>query len=292
MNSPLVSVLMTSFNREKYIGQAIESVLASSYMHFELIIVDDRSTDDTVAIAQSYAVNDSRVHVYINEQNIGDYPNRNKAASYAKGEFLKYLDADDLIYRHGIEVMVEYMERFPNAGFGLSVTGFDDDEPYPMLLLPEDIIRSEFLSKSYLTVGPSASIIRKDAFEAVGGFSGVQFIGDTELWLRLAENYPMVLMNPSFNWWRQHPEQQMKQEKKNREIAIKRLNLSLRHLERNRSVFTAEEYQFALKRKKQHFARSILSQTIKKGDLKSLQFYLKKSGLELNDWLAGLRGYM
>ena len=79
MNSRiLVSVLMTSFNREKYIAEAIESVLASTYKDFELIIVDDCSKDNTVGIAKKYEELDSRVKVYINEVNLGDYPNRNK----------------------------------------------------------------------------------------------------------------------------------------------------------------------------------------------------------------------
>ena len=118
-DTPLVSVLMTSYNREKYIGEAIESVLNSSYRHFELIIVDDGSKDRTMEIARQYAEKDQRVKVYRNERNLGDYPNRNKAASYATGKYLKYVDADDLIYPWGLELLVQMMEKFPNAGWGL-----------------------------------------------------------------------------------------------------------------------------------------------------------------------------
>ena len=88
---PLVSILMTAYNREKYIAEAIKSVLSSTFINFELIIVDDASVDNTVAIAQTYAANDNRLKVYINEKNIGDYPNRNKAAGYATGTFITYV---------------------------------------------------------------------------------------------------------------------------------------------------------------------------------------------------------
>ena len=72
-------------------------MLASSYQDWELIIVDDVSTDTSAAIAKSYEKKDARIKVYVNEQtNLGDYPNRNKAASYAKGKYIKYLDADDI----------------------------------------------------------------------------------------------------------------------------------------------------------------------------------------------------
>jgi glycosyltransferase involved in cell wall biosynthesis len=94
---PLVSVLMTVYNREKYISEAIESVMASTYQNWELIIVDDRSKDTSVEIARHYETQDKRIKVYVNEANLGDYPNRNKAASYAEGKYLKYVDASRAI---------------------------------------------------------------------------------------------------------------------------------------------------------------------------------------------------
>ena len=80
MATPLVSVLMTAYNREKYIAEAIESVLASTFQDFELIIVDDCSRDHTVEIVRRYT-SDPRLQVHVNEKNLGDYPNRNRAAS-------------------------------------------------------------------------------------------------------------------------------------------------------------------------------------------------------------------
>jgi len=93
-----VSILTTVYNREKHLAACINSVLACSYQDWELIIVDDVSTDASVAIAKSYEQKDARIKVYVNDKNLGDYPNRNKAASYAKGKYIKYLDADDIIY--------------------------------------------------------------------------------------------------------------------------------------------------------------------------------------------------
>src|SRR5438309_1057271 len=102
MSNPLVSILMTSYNRERYIAEAIESALKSTYTEFELIIVDDGSKDRTVEIARSFESKDKRVKVYVNEHNLGDYPNRNRAAGYATGKYIKYLDADDMIYPWGL----------------------------------------------------------------------------------------------------------------------------------------------------------------------------------------------
>jgi glycosyltransferase involved in cell wall biosynthesis len=119
IKEPKVSILTTVYNHEKYLAACIESVLASSYLDWEMIIVDDQSKDSSVAIAQSYEAKDSRIKVYVNEHYLGDYPNRNKTASYAKGKYLKYVDADDMIYPHGLEIMVQTMEQFPEADFGL-----------------------------------------------------------------------------------------------------------------------------------------------------------------------------
>jgi glycosyltransferase involved in cell wall biosynthesis len=114
-SQPLVSVLTTAYNRQEFVAEAIESVLSSTYKNWELIIVDDCSKDNTVAIAKGYARKDDRIKVNINEKNLGDYPNRNKAASYATGKYLKYLDSDDVLYREGLSKMVDFMERFPKA---------------------------------------------------------------------------------------------------------------------------------------------------------------------------------
>ncbi len=102
MVNPLVSVLMTAYNREQYVGEEIESVLSSTYRDFELIVADDCSTDSTVDIVRQYARSDDRITLIVSETNLGDYPNRNRVASHAKGEYLKYVDSDHVIYPQGM----------------------------------------------------------------------------------------------------------------------------------------------------------------------------------------------
>ena len=94
-------------------------MLDGHFQDFELIIVDDQSTDCSLEIAHEFASKDPRIRVYRNEENLGDYPNRNKAASYARGKYIKYLDADDMHGRFMVDIMVDAMESFPEAGYGL-----------------------------------------------------------------------------------------------------------------------------------------------------------------------------
>lgn len=206
---PIVSILTTVYNREKYIAVCIESVLASSFQDWEMIIVDDQSKDDSVAIAKTYEVKDSRIKVYINKTNLGDYPNRNKAASYAKGKYIKYLDADDLIYPHGLEIMVNTMEEFPSAVLGISQEVVEDYLPYPFEMNSEEAFKREFLKRGVLNLGPTGTIIRRKEFKELGGFTGTRYIGDTEMWYKIALKYPVVKMVPGLTFWRRHDDQEI-----------------------------------------------------------------------------------
>jgi glycosyltransferase involved in cell wall biosynthesis len=213
-NKPLVSVLMTCFNRQAYLAEAIESVLALRYENYELIIVDDCSFDGSFNIASQYAKKDSRIKLYRNEKKLGDYANRNKAASLASGKYLKYLDSDDLIFPWALDVMVECMEKFPAAAIGVS-QNLSLNIIYPKCIFPEKVYRLYYYRNLLLSVGPTATIIRHDIFSRVNGFREVKYIGDTELWLRVAQKNPIVLLPPGLVYWREHHGQQIFEERKN-----------------------------------------------------------------------------
>ena len=204
MSNPLVSVLMTVYNREKYLKNAIESVLASTYTNFELIIVDDCSKDNSVEIARSYGQVDSRIKVFINEKNLGDYPNRNKAATYANGKYLKYVDADDYIYPTGLDNLVKMMEKFPQAGYGLCSLKQDGTQPFPFSLTPSEAYRYNYLGPGIFHKAPLSSMINRKAFEDVGGFPNKRMVGDFEMWHKLSQNYVVVLMPNGIVWYRVH----------------------------------------------------------------------------------------
>lgn len=205
----MISVLMTSYNREKWIGQAIESVLGSTFTDFELIIVDDNSTDNTVAIAKKYAAGDNRIKVFVNEKNLGDYPNRNKAASLAKGKYLKFVDSDDYMYSHGLELMLEAMEQFPEAGFGLCSLKPDKNKPFPFMLSPKEAYEYHFLGPGLFHKGPLTAIFLRSAFESCGGFKDDRMISDTDMWHRMGIRFPVVLMPDGIVWQRLHDQQEL-----------------------------------------------------------------------------------
>jgi len=253
-----VSILTTVYNREKYLVACIDSVLASSYQDWELIIVDDVSTDTSLAIAKSYEKKDARIKVYVNQTNLGDYPNRNKAASYAKGKYIKYLDADDLIYPHGLEIMVHTMEQFPQAGLGISQKVVEDVKPYPFVMEPKETFTREFLMRGVLGLGPTGTIIRRDVFEKLGGFTGTRYIGDTELWYKIALTHPVVKIEDDLIFWRQHDDQEITKGQESFFYLENTFKLKFNTLHKKALPLGAPERQAALKKLKKQFARRVL----------------------------------
>ena len=283
--APMSSVLMTVYNREKYIRQAIESVLNSTWHDFELIIVDDGSSDRSVEIAQSYAVRDSRVRVHINEKNLGDYPNRNQAASLAKGKYLKYVDADDMIYPHGLQILVETMEMFPEAGYGLCSLEQDAERMFPFELIPEAAYHRHYFEQDLFHKAPLSAIIRKEAFEAVGGFSGKQHVGDFEMWHLLSARYPVVLMPHGMVWYREHEEQQMQDNRTNVTVPFKYLKLAMEMLRSERCPLSPQACKAAEHNLLRQQARIIIRTVWQHGPAKAGEL-LSLSSLGPRDLIA------
>jgi len=206
---PKVSVLMTSYNREKYIGHAIESVLAQTFTDFELLVVDDCSRDNTVSIARSYEI-DPRVRVIVNERNLGDYPNRNHAATHARGSFLRYHDSDDIMYPYCLEVMVRALESEPRAGFALSAYERWPGGPCPMLSTPRQSFQREFLGWGGLFWGimPAHALFRADVFRKLKGFPEAGPHSDVLCWLRACAKVNVLLVQADLFWRRSHEDQE------------------------------------------------------------------------------------
>jgi hypothetical protein len=208
-SQPRISVLLTSYNREHYIAESIESVLAQSMTDFELVICDDCSRDGTVGIINDYAKRDSRIRVSVNERNLGDYANRRRAATLAEGRFLKYHDSDDLMYGHCLATMVEPLEAEPRAAFALSGSRSWPGGPCPMLLTPRLAYEREFLGSGLFQQGPASALFRADAFRALGGFPDFNYAGDYLFWLRACATVNVLLVPGDLFYYRIHAGQEV-----------------------------------------------------------------------------------
>lgn len=255
MSAPKLSVLTTCYNREAYISECIDSILNSSFQDFELILVDDRSTDRSWEIIKSYAAKDARIIAHRNDKNLGDYPNRNKAASLASGTYLKYVDADDVIGHFFLDILVHSMDQFPEAGIGLSG---GRTWPYPTFLDPKEAITQYYRGEhTAFSRSPLMSILRKSTFDDIGGFSGRQHSGDFELWHMMTAKSGLVLL-PSSAWVRIHPDQESQANRTDPRVNFRYLWLSLELLTAYHKD-SQLNLDFALvQSKKKHIARTIL----------------------------------
>ncbi|MHA4808301.1 glycosyltransferase family 2 protein [Flavitalea flava] len=202
---PLVTVITVTYNSALYVADAIESVLGQSYINIEYIIADDCSTDDTWNIVQQF--NDPRIIAFRNDGNLGEYPNRNKAIEKAKGEYLIFIDGDDLIYSHGIGFFVDMMEKFPEAALAVQ-KNYYNNIIYPVLLSPRDSVLNYFFGKtSFLTSSFASNFFRTRMLKEGNGLSTRYKSGDEEVRLRLASQYPILLVAGWVSWPRETPGQ-------------------------------------------------------------------------------------
>jgi glycosyltransferase involved in cell wall biosynthesis len=288
---PRISVLVTVYNRARFLAQCLDSILSSNWTNYEIVVVDDCSTDASVEIAETYARQHDAVRFVRNETNLGDYANRMKAASLASGTFLKYVDSDDLIYPHTLGVMVSAMEKYPDVALGIAHSKPEDEQPYPWRLTPEQSWIKEFLEDGCLGSGPTGAIMRKSSFEQVGGFRKWGVLSDTDLWYRMSAVAPIVLLPPGLVWWRRHDDQEYTRDSAADFYLDSGFRLALTALNSEECPLSTDERQRAINRVRHRHARRLLSTAIKGGKRRDSLRLMRNSGLSLRELVGGLRAY-
>ncbi|MDB4914158.1 MAG: putative WbfO protein [Gemmatimonadetes bacterium] len=184
---PRVSVLMSAFNAESSIARAVESIRAQEFEDWELLIVDDGSTDTTGAILHAIARTDARVHVLVHERNLGLPTSLNHALSLVRGDLVARMDGDDVALADRFRRQVEFLDVHPEidvlGGGALEVT--HDGRPLGELRRAE---HHEQLIARIFTENPfihPTIMARRTVFERLGGYDVTCRRGqDYELWLR------------------------------------------------------------------------------------------------------------
>lgn len=184
---PLVSVIIPVHNGGRYLGAALESVFAQTYHPFEVIVVDDGSTDDSGVIAQSFPeVN------YIHQSNQGVATARNNGLEAARGEFFAFLDQDDLWTTEKLKLQVAHLLSHPDVGYTLTQQQFFLD---PGATIPA-WFRKELLSDAHTGWVLGTLVVRRTAFEKVGNFAtGYSAASDGDWFFRAkAAEIPMAVV--------------------------------------------------------------------------------------------------
>jgi glycosyltransferase involved in cell wall biosynthesis len=191
---PQVSVIIPTYNRGRVIKEAIDSVLAQDYTEFELIVVDDGSTDHTSDVLDSYR----NVIKVLSQKNKGVSAARNRGIAEASGKFIAFLDSDDLWLPQKLSTQVEFFNKTPDALIcqteevwirnGLRVN------PKKRHKKPSGMIFK--LSLELCLVSPSAVMIKRSLFDRVGEFDEtLPACEDYDLWLRISSRFPIYLVD-------------------------------------------------------------------------------------------------
>ena len=208
--TPDISVIMSVYNGEAYLAEAVESIINQTFKNWELIVINDCSTDSTAEILSSFALKDKRIKVYTNEVNLKLPSSLNKAISLSNGKYVARMDADDICLPERLEKQFKFMEenrdvalsscRFLTLKNGVYASGgaggrTDNDALKAMLLVSNPILHPGVIAK--------AEVMKEFNYD-----SSLTCTEDLELWTRIAaNNLKIEILNECLLIYRLHDKQ-------------------------------------------------------------------------------------
>lgn len=219
-NQPLISIIMNCYNGQKYLREAIDSVLAQTYQNWEIIFWDNQSTDQSVEIFKSY--DDPRLKYFYAPAHTLLYEARNHAIEKATGEFFAFLDVDDWWYPEKLEMQIPLFDD-PEVGFVCSNYWVVQEKRKTRKIFRRKTLPNGWVLNALLTdypVGLLTLVIRRTAFDAlqIGCDPRFHIIGDIDLVVRLAMKWKMACCQEPLAYYRLHGENEG-QKQKPRQVA-------------------------------------------------------------------------
>lgn len=205
MSKPLISIIMSVYNGQKYLEESIKSILNQKYDNFEFIIVNDKSTDDSLKIINSF--NDPRIILIDNSQNIGLTKSLNKALKLAKGKYIARQDDDDISLPERLKEQFNYLEKnLETALLGTFVYRIDSNgkiiDEVHNLKSPsyEDMLKHNHIKHGSV-------MLKKDIIRDIGGYNELfKYVQDYELWIRVSKKYTIKNLETPLYKLRIHPD--------------------------------------------------------------------------------------
>jgi glycosyltransferase involved in cell wall biosynthesis len=202
-----VSVVMPVYNAEKYVGEAVKSILAQTFRDFEFLIVDDGSTDSSLAILQEYAARDSRIRL-VSRPNTGYLVALNEMLERAEGEWIARMDADDIALPERFERQLRYLADHPDCVMVGSRAIIIDPDGHTLTTMVDAFSHEDIdstLMKGESCVFHPAVMFRKQAALELGGYrKEYEFAEDMDLWLRFAEIGRIANLDEPLLKYREH----------------------------------------------------------------------------------------
>jgi glycosyltransferase involved in cell wall biosynthesis len=214
-HAPKVSVCIPVYNGARYIRDCIDSILSQSFKNFELVIVNDSSSDESEAIIHSY--HDPRIKYFENERNLGLVGNWNKCLEYSSGEFVCIFHQDDVMVPNNLEKKASLLDSEKQVGLVYSDTciindegQMDSDHWFNMLDPSVDFVRPgrsffDLMMINLNIISCPSVMARRECFEKIGGFDArLPFSVDMEMWMRIALFFDVAYLAEPLIWYRFH----------------------------------------------------------------------------------------
>lgn len=230
---PTVSVIIPAYNSEKFICESIESVLKQTFKHYEIIIIDDGSNDNTKNKIERFKESIN----YLYQNNLGPSVARNSGLKVARGQYIAFLDADDIWLPNKLELQVEFLDRNPDIGLvSCDALAFNEQNVLIASMSKERNLYSGWVFERLLRenfLNTDNVLIRKQVFKDVGMFNEVlKFCEDYDLWLRIANKYRIGYIDKILTKYRIHTSNRSGQNKK--DVIFTHLNLMLKYLKESK----------------------------------------------------------
>jgi glycosyltransferase involved in cell wall biosynthesis len=203
---PTVSVIIPSYNHEKFVAECIQSVLDQTFQDFEIVITDDASTDRTVEIIEGF--DDKRIKLFKHSTNRGVSITANNCIRHASGRYIAWLSTDDAWYPEKLKVQVRYLDEHPGLGVVFGKVDWIDEAgelitdqsfPYQNIFNVHNRTRVEWLRQFFLAgncLSLPCSLVRKECFADVGLFNPAYAkILDLDLWIRICFKYDIEILD-------------------------------------------------------------------------------------------------
>ncbi len=221
--TPLVSIVLPVYNGEEYLKISIDSCIQQTYQNWELLIVDDCSTDSTSQIAKEYAKKDNRIHYYKNEKNLRLPRNLNRGFSLAKGDYLTWTSDDNYFRPTAIEKMVNLLNDTDNEFVFARYSIINEkDEELSETVVPQDYLHAIW---DYNFVGACFMYTRK-VYEKIGDYNPDLFLcEDYDYWLRIFAQLPAGYLEENLYAYRHHGKSLTAQNKKGQYDALEKVLL-------------------------------------------------------------------
>ena len=204
MQSPLLSVIMPVYNGEKYLSETIESILNQTFTDFELLILNDNSSDSTQAIIERYQQKDSRISVIVKEANVGPANLRNEGFSLAKGEYIALMDADDIALPTRFEKQIQVLNAHPEVGVCGTWFTFFGGKKDKTVRQPEKHAKIKVSFLSSCSIGNPTVMVRKSALKEYRFENQYVPVEDYDLWSRMITTTNFYIVQESLLNYRQH----------------------------------------------------------------------------------------